>query len=284
MPDELDGKTVPLSQNALDSNFRFRFISANVMRTRSIAGITTLITAFVLSGAIETSRAELVLSGFSGISDAFDSDLHLHENNGTDLTFHNASYQTKDFGENAPYYGGRLTYFLSRESHWGFGLEFLHSKIFLDSGQSVHVTGTRDGSPVNDTEPVGDTIADFHCAHGLNYLTADTFYRFFLADPDEHFIGRFQPYLGAGLGITIPHVVMQLPNQPGYEDYEFGGFGAQAIAGLSFGITKHIQLFTEYKFTYAHLDHLNFNNGVTSGTVTFDSMANHLVFGVSYRF
>ena len=88
---------------------------------------------------------------------------------------------------------------------------------------------------------------------------------------------------GAGVGITIPHVVVLLPNEPGFENYEFGGFGAQAIAGLSFSITKHVQLFTEYKFTYANLDKLDFNNGVTSGTVNFDSMANHLVFGVSYR-
>jgi lipid A oxidase len=254
------------------------------MKSNSIAGTASLIAATFLLGTNKNAHAEFVISGFSGVSSAYDSDLHLHENNGTDLTFHNASYQTKDFGENAPYYGGRLTYFLSRESHWGFGLEFLHSKVFLDSGKSLHVTGTRDGSPVNDTESVGDTIADFHCAHGLNYLTADTFYRFFLADPGKNFIGRFQPYLGAGLGITIPHVVVQLPNEPGFEDYEFGGLGGQAIAGLSFDITKHVQLFTEYKFTYADLDRLDFSNGITSGTISFDSMANHVVFGLSYRF
>jgi lipid A oxidase len=253
------------------------------MKINPVAGTASLLAATFFLGANETTRAEFVVSGFSGMSSAYNSDLHLHENNGNDLTFHNASYQTKDFGEDAPYYGGRLTYFLSRESHWGFGLEFLHSKVFLDSGKSLHVTGTRDGSPVNDTESVGDTIADFHCAHGLNYLTADTFYRFFLGQPDS-FIHRVQPYLGAGLGITIPHVVVQLPNEPGFEDYEFGGLGVQAIAGLSFDITKHIQLFTEYKFTYADLDKLDFSNGVTSGTISFDSMANHLVFGASYRF
>jgi lipid A oxidase len=253
------------------------------MKKYSFAGAAGLLGAIFLLGAIKTARAELVVSAFSGFSDTYDSDLHLHENNGTDLTFHNASYSTKDFGENAPYYGGRLTYFLSRESHWGFGLEFLHSKVFLDSGESLHVTGTRDGSPVNDTEYVGNTIADFHCAHGLNYLTADTIYRFFLGQPDN-FIHRFQPYLGAGVGITIPHVVVQLANEPGFENYEFGGLGMQAIAGLSFDITKHVQLFSEYKFTYADLDKLEFSNGETSGTVSFNSMANHLVFGVSYRF
>jgi lipid A oxidase len=86
------------------------------------------------------------------------------------------------------------------------------------------------------------------------------------------------------VGITIPHVVVQLANEPGFADYEFGGLGMQAIAGLSFDITKHIQLFTEYKFTYADLDRLDFSNGVTSGAISLDSMANHWVFGLGYRF
>jgi hypothetical protein len=127
---------------------------------------------------IKISRAELVLSAFSGISDTYDSNLHLNENNGNSLTFHAAAYHTSDF--NSPqYYAGRLAYFLSRESHWGFGLEFFHSKVYLDTERSFHVTGTRGGLPVNDTEPASDTFYDFNCSHGLNYLTTDAFYRFF---------------------------------------------------------------------------------------------------------
>jgi opacity protein-like surface antigen len=77
---------------------------------------------------------------------------------------------------------------------------------------------------------------------------------------------------------------VQLAGQPRFEQYEFGGLGMQGIAGLSFDITKHIQLFSEYKFTFADLDKLEFSNGETSGTISFNSMANHLVFGVSYCF
>jgi lipid A oxidase len=247
-----------------------------------MTGITSLVAASFLLGSKESSHAEFVLSAFSGVSSAFDSDLHLHENNGNDLTFHDASYKTRDF-ESPQYYGGRLTYFLSRESHWGFGVEFFHSKIYLDTGKSYQVTGTRNGAPVNGTEPGSNTFYDFNCSHGLNYLTADTFYRFFLGQPDT-FLHRFQPYLGAGVGITIPHVEVELANQPRFEEYQFGGLGVQGIAGLSFSITKHIQLFSEYKFTYADLDKLTFSNGETSGTISLDSMANHFVFGASYRF
>ena len=254
------------------------------MKNTSTLGIGCLLATGLTLSLRENANAEFVLSGFSGVSSAFNSNLHLHENNGTDLTFHDASYKTRDF-ESPLYYGGRLTYFLDRQSPWGFGLEFFHSKVYLDEGSSVHVTGTRNGAPVNDTEPVSNTFYDFNCSHGLNYLTADTFYRFFLGPPDgKSFLTRIQPYLGLGLGITIPHVEVELANQPRFEEYEFGGLGVQAMAGVSFAITKHIQLFTEYKFTYADLDKLDFSTGSTSGNITFDSMANHLIFGASYRF
>jgi lipid A oxidase len=269
----------------LTRNFYFRFISEKVYEKEfNCRNRRACSPQLFCSAPIKPRTRNLSYRASAASADAYDSDLHLHENNGTDLTFHNASYQTKDFTENAPYYGARLTYFLSRESHWGFGLEFLHSKVFLDSGESLHVTGTRDGSPVNDTESVGNTIADFHCAHGVNYLTADTFYRFFLGQPDN-FIHRFQPYLGAGVGITIPHVVVQLANEPGFEQLRIRRTRHAGHRRLElFDITKHIQLFTEYKFTYADLDKLEFPTASPAAPSALDPMANHLVFGVSYRF
>src|SRR5476651_2866135 len=112
------------------------------MKPFSIARACALLTAIVFCGTTNASRAELVVSAFSGVSDANDSDLHLHENNGTDMTFHDASFHTHDFGSPL-YYGGRVTYYLSRESHWGFGVEFFHSKVYLDTDKSLHVTGTQ---------------------------------------------------------------------------------------------------------------------------------------------
>jgi opacity protein-like surface antigen len=75
-------------------------------------------------------------------------------------------------------------------------------------------------------------------------------------------------------------VEVQLAGNPRYEAYEFGGLGLQGLAGVSFDVVKHVQLFTEYKFTYANLDSLS----IPGGSISLDSMAHHWVFGVGYRF
>src|SRR5438552_3935201 len=104
-------------------------------------------------GAGTAAKAEFVASLFGGVALTENNDLRLKQSGGTDLTFHNVSYQGNDF-QSPPYYGARLAYFLSEQSHWGFGLEFVHAKIYLDTGDIVAVTGTRAGVAVGDHERV----------------------------------------------------------------------------------------------------------------------------------
>src|SRR2546427_1596993 len=90
-------------------------------------------------GAGTAAKAEFVASLFGGMALTENNDLRLKQSGGTDLTFHNVSYEGKDF-QSPIYYGARLTYFLSPNSHWGFGLEFFHAKLYLDAGDTVRVT------------------------------------------------------------------------------------------------------------------------------------------------
>src|SRR3954453_11244249 len=112
-------------------------------------------------------RAEVELSIFTGVALSHDSDLDLHQTGGTDLTFHDVSFEGRDF-ETPPYYGARALWFPSDESHWGFGAEFFHMKMYAETGDSAHVTGRRNGVPVNDNERTSDTIGSFSLSHGLN--------------------------------------------------------------------------------------------------------------------
>lgn len=234
--------------------------------------------ALLFAGATAGARAEFVVSFFSGVSSAENNDLHYRQAGGTDLTFHDVSYHTKDFGSPI-YYGGRVAYFLPEQSHWGFGLEFFHSKIYLDTGDSVRVTGKRGGDPVNDVEPINATITGFNCSHGLNFLFADAMYRFYLGQRDKDFLGRFQPYLGAGVGAAIPHVEFSSETTH-FEEYQFHGPAFEGLAGINFDITKYLGLFAEYKFTYVDLDHLS----IPGGSIGVAPMQNHLIFGASVRF
>src|SRR2546427_9633853 len=137
------------------------------------------LTLVLATACAAAAHAEFVASLFSGAALTEDNDLRLKQSDGTDLTFHNVSYEGKDF-ESPIYYGARLTYFLPEMSHWGFGLEFFHAKLYLNADDTVHVTGARGGGPIDDRERVGDTIEAFNLSHGLNFLTADAVYRWVL--------------------------------------------------------------------------------------------------------
>src|SRR5438552_3412648 len=240
------------------------------------AAFLWLIGSFAL--AAWTGRAEFVLSLFSAATLAEDSDLRLRQSGGTDLVFHDVSFSTKDW-ESPIYYGGRLAYFLPKQPQWGFGLEFFHAKIYLNTEDTVRVTGTRSGQRVNDSERVGDTIESFNISHGLNFLTVDAMYRWILGERGKNFLGRFQPYVGGGIGVAIAHVESMVGGIR-FEEYQLHGPAYQAFCGLNFELTKHFSLFTDYKFTYVDLARLN----IPSGSIGLAPMNHHFVTGLSFRF
>src|SRR5438552_6967462 len=166
------------------------------MNTTTCLKSLGFLTAGLLAGI--DARAELVGSIFGGLTTTENNELRLRQTGGTDLTFHDVSYRSRNY-ESPPYYGGRLAYFLPDYTHWGFGLEFFHAKMYLNTGDNVRVTGARDGAPVNEVERVGDTIDSFSISHGLNFLTADVIYRRFLGEPGVKLLGHLEPYLGLGV-------------------------------------------------------------------------------------
>jgi lipid A oxidase len=242
------------------------------------APVFAAILAAALGCFAATVRAELDLSAFTGVALTQDNDLVLHQRGGTDLTFNDVSYEGRDF-EAPPYYGLRALWFPGADSHWGFGAEFFHFKLYADTGDTVHVTGRRDGLGVNDNERVDDTIESFSLSHGLNFALGDVVYRWLPGQRGEDFLGRFQPYVGAGLGVTIPHVESNVGGNF-HEEYQVHGPGVQGIAGLNFDLTRHWGLMFEYKFTYANLDSLE----IPRGSVELTPLTHHLVGGITFSF
>src|SRR6478735_2552208 len=97
-----------------------------MLRTRLCLWLAVLGAALGLNRSL---RAEVQFSIFTGVAISQDSDLELHQHGGTDLTFHDVSFEGRDF-ETPPYYGIRALWFPSQTSHWGFGAEFFHMKMY----------------------------------------------------------------------------------------------------------------------------------------------------------
>jgi lipid A oxidase len=223
-------------------------------------------------------RAEVELSIFTGVALSQDSDLDLHQTGGTDLTFHDVSFEGRDF-ETPPYWGVRGLWFPSDASHWGFGAEFFHMKIYAETSDTVRVTGRRNGGGVDDDERIDNTIEQFSLSHGLNYALCDVVYRWMPGRRGEDFLGHLTPYAGLGLGAAIPHVESSV-NGTFHQGYQLHGPGVQALAGVNVVLSQHWGLMFEYKFTYANVDSFD----IPRGSIEVTPLTHHLVTGVTFNF
>ena len=248
-----------------------------MLRRSSFLSLALVLGSGVLALA-SLARAEVELSIFTGVALSQDSDLDLHQTGGTDLTFHDVSFEGRDF-ETPPYYGARGLWFSSDDSHWGFGAEFFHMKMYAKMGDTVRVTGRRNGTSVDDNERISDTIESFSLSHGLNYALGDIVYRWMPGQRGQDFLGHLTPYAGFGLGVAIPHVESNV-NGTFHEEYQVHGPGVQALTGVNVMLNEHWGLMFEYKFTYANLDSLD----IPDGSIEVTPLTHHLVTGITFQF
>ena len=199
------------------------------------------------------ARAEFLLGIYGGVSGTFDSDVDV-ESGATDLTLEDVPFDGESF-DNPIYYGARGTYWLEGMPSYGVMLDFTHAKA---------IAGESDIAP---------TFDELQFSHGLNTLTLNGLYR--------HPLSWITPYAGVGLGVSVPHVEIDLAGGGSSTDgYQFGGLAAQALAGMEFPLGDRFALFAEYKFSYTPLD-IDLDGG---GSLETDLFTNQAMLGLSVRF
>jgi lipid A oxidase len=218
----------------------------------------------VFLAAPGAARAEFLLGIYGGVSGTFDSDVDV-ESGATDLTLEDVPFDGESF-DNPIYYGVRGTYWLEGAPSYGVMLDFTHAKAIADIGETVDVSGGGSTS-------VGAVFDDLQFSHGLNTLTLNGLYR--------HPLSWVTPYAGVGVGVSVPHVEVDLAGGgSSTHEYQFGGLAAQALAGMEFSIGDRLALFAEYKFSYTPLD-IDLDGG---GSLETDLFTNQAMLGLSVRF
>lgn len=153
-----------------------------------------------------------------------------------------------------PYYGIRGTWW--RSERLGFGVEFTHTKVYAP----------------DDDLPAG--FDGLELTDGLNILTANVMRRW----PTEW--GAATPYVGAGLGLSIPHVDAEFDGAPDTFGYQVTGPAARVMAGVQYPVTERVSVFGEYQFTYSSND-ADLDGG---GSLESDVKTNALNVGLSLNF
>jgi len=202
------------------------------------------------------ASAETQISVFGGANWNFKSDVTLSNsaigNDDRSIGWDGGGFETP------PYWGVRGTYWLSKNSPWGFALEYTHQKAIADLDFS--------------TDP---KYSHLEFTDGNNLVLIEALYRF-----SPMMNGTLVPYFGAGIGVTVPHVEVTLKTGDRTFEYQCCGLAAQIMAGLEYKLTDAWSLFTEAKLSYSHID-ADLNGG---GTLETDLWSPALAIGLTYRF
>ncbi len=199
-----------------------------------------------------SATAEIELSFYGGAQNAPHSDVFFSGDSVIPDQKIFIGWQGKSF-EAPPYYGIRATVWNSPS--FGFGVDFTHNKIYPQEGEL----------------PAEFERLEF--TDGLNTLTLNAYKRWNRA------FGDFTPYVGGGVGVSVPHVEV-ISDTSRTLGYQFTGPAATWIAGASYPINDEWSVFGEYKGTYS----MNKGDLETGGTVETDVITNAVNVGVSFSF
>lgn len=212
-------------------------------------GLTTLCALLAAAPA----AAEFELSVYSGWQTAPHSDVSGNDPGGLGQFDFTAGWDGRSF-EAPPHWGVRGTWWRNG-GNLGFGLDFNHAKVYADD-ETLRDNGF-------------DTL---EFTDGLNIVTANVMGRFPLG-------ARATPYLGGGLGVSVPYVEVETAGGSTFE-YQLTGPAVAWMAGVNYELTPSWSIFGEYKGTYSQ-NEADLDNG---GTLETDIITNALNLGVSFNF
>jgi hypothetical protein len=243
------------------------------------------LSALLLLGLLGVSVAlpgegESFLKLSTGVGLTADSDLEVRQSGGTDLTFDDVEWEDHSLsGPSARYLDVRFGHFFKSKPWLGLALDFLHYKVFAEVGRSVRVHGTNAGTPIDGVGTMSSIVGYYAVANGVNLLPVSVIARWRL-DPDEHRPhGRWQPYVGGGVGPTLLYTQSTVNGQTRNGSYELGRPALQAIGGVQLQLGRHWDVFTELKLTYTEV-----NGSIAGGSSRAELWSRHLTAGAGFHF
>ena len=199
------------------------------------------------------AMAEIELSFYGGAQGAPHSDVSIFGSPTIPDDEFTAGWEGRSF-DSPIYYGLRATWW--RNETLGFGLEMNHAKVYADD-ETLAESG----------------LERFEFSDGINIVTVNVFRRW----PDG--LGAITPYVGGGVGVSVPHVEVTGGASETFE-YQVTGPAVAFVAGASYPISDRWSVFGEYKGTYS-MNSADLDGG---GTLETDIVTNAFNLGVSLDF
>ncbi|SLN67863.1 hypothetical protein PEL8287_03766 [Roseovarius litorisediminis] len=219
------------------------------------------LTAAAIALIASPAAAEMELSLYMGVQNVQDSTASGNLPGGASFS-RNVNWEGKPL-ENPYYYGGRAIWWT--QGNLGFGIEGTHTKAYASDA---------------DRAAIGVDRLEFSDGH--NIITANIMKRW----PGVFNNAKFTPYVGAGVGVAIPHVDIRVT---GATDRTFGyettGPAVRGIAGMKYNLNDKWALFGEYQVVWSDNDAtIDPDPGQTAGKLKTELVTHAVNLGISYSF
>lgn len=234
----------------------------------------------------ETRGHEIYVSwGYNGDSYR-PADLHISQpQQGNDFTLHDVSFHdSKGWNDGlfahsltVPQYTVQFGYFIRKNT--AFEVNFVHPKAIVTQGQTVRMTGTFGGKPVDKDIVLTEDVLRYQLNNGANFVLFNIVQRFpLIREPGK--TGSVAALAKAGMGFLVPHsenTVFGQPNVPGYQVS-----GPDVGAELAVRVHLFRALYAEFceKGVFARYRGLNVNGGRADQNLW--AHVTSLGFGVSF--
>jgi lipid A oxidase len=239
--------------------------------------VVTYICVAASMGLAQSTCADDFLSIYSGTTQTHPSNVRaIVPLTNTDLTFNHVDWST-NATEQPYYFGARYTHYFDEWPAFGFAVDFTHNKMFSNLAGAYSVSGFRGGVPVTAVERLSSSFEELQMTHGFNTLTVGPMFRLNLCE-DECGTSWIQPYFGVGVGLTRPHVEVQMVGLPDTDDYRWGGLAYQAQAGINVRLTSCLSIFAEFKVVCAPTVDVD----IYGGTLRTRAVSHHFIIGPAF--
>lgn len=160
-----------------------------------------------------------------------------------------------------PQFNCRLGYIFNEDKGWGVELNYDHPKFIVSEGQQVHVTGKRNGEPVDETITFSEQNGFFYYLNnGANFFLFNMVKRWkFVADKKEHV--RIDVFAKLGTGFMVPHVENSLFGQKNNPHFEINGWNTGMEAAVRLTLMHYVYVEYANKLDYARYRGLKIYEG-----------------------
>ncbi len=178
-----------------------------------------------------------------------------------------------------PQYNVRFGIFFN--DRWGLEVALDHMKWIVRQDQTVRMTGTLDGEPVDEMITLTPDVLRYQLNNGANPIFINVIRRVRLAGEPGR-TGYLAFLAKAGGGFAVPHTENTLfgkPNEKGFQFFQ--GWDVDAVAAVRLHLFRPLYVEFEEKLVYARYFGVNIDRGTARHSLKASEFT--FSFGLSFR-